>query len=340
MTPEQEQVPAGSHQRSRAYFVTTALVFVFLAVPLAATPQQAGKVWRVGFLGTVPPPIFETFRNALRDLGWIEGQNLVIERRASGQEGRLDNQAADLVRLKVDVIVAPGSVAVRAARAATSAIPIIMIAGLDPVATGLVTSLSRPGGNVTGFTVGASSEIVAKWLELLKQAVPTAMRIAVLVDARQPGEERELNLKRMEAAARSLQVGLRHHLVDGPEQFEGAFIDAVKGGANAMAVITSPMLDVNQKRIIALTLRHRLPSIAFFGSYAAAGGLMSYGPDLPALFQSTAAYTDRIFKGANPADLPVQQPSQPKLILNLKTAKALGLTIPPSLLLRADQMIE
>jgi len=334
------QVPAGSHQTRRAHLATTVLALVLLAVPLAARAQQAGKVWRIGFLGTVPPPIFETFRHALRDLGWIEGQNLAIERRATGQEGRLDDQAADLIRLKVDVIVAPGPVAVRAARAATSTIPIIMIAGLDPVATGWVASLARPGGNVTGFTVGASSEMLAKWLELLKEAVPTVVRIAVLVDSRQPAEERELNLKRMEAAARSLHVDLRHHLVGGPDQFGGAFIDAAKGRANAMAVITSPMLDVNQERIIALTLRHRLPSIAFFGSYASAGGLMSYGPDLPALFRSTAAYVDRIFKGTSPADLPVQQPPQPKLLLNLKTAKALGLTIPPSLLLRADQVIE
>ena len=159
----------------RRRFLLTSLAGA-LAVPLGAEAQKDDKVRRVGFLGIVPPPIFETFRHALRDLGWNEGQNLAIERRATGQDGRLDDQAADLVRLKVDVIVAPGPVAVRAAMAATSTIPIIMIAGLDPVATGLVTSVSRPGGNVTGFTVGASSEIVAKWLELLKEAVPTAAR--------------------------------------------------------------------------------------------------------------------------------------------------------------------
>ena len=334
------QVPRGSRRRRGAHLATTALVFVLLTVPLVIRAQQAGKVWRIGFLGTVPPPLFETFRQALGDLGWIEGRNLAIERRATGQDGRLDDQAAALIRLKVDVIIAPGGLAVRAARAATSTIPIIMIAGLDPVATGLVTSLSRPGGNITGFAIGASPEIVAKWLELLKEAVPTVARIAVLVDGRQHAEEQESNLKRMEAAARSLRVDLRHLVVGGPDQFEGAFIDAARGGANAMVIMTTPMLDVHQERIIALTLRHRLPSIAHFGSYAAAGGLMSYGPDLPALFRSTATYTDRILKGTNPADLPVQQPAQPKLLLNLKTAKALRIAIPPALLLRADQVIE
>jgi putative ABC transport system substrate-binding protein len=311
-----------------------------LVVPPGAEAQQRNKVARIGFLGTVPPLIFEAFRDALGNLGWTDGQNLSIERRVIGQDGRLDAQAAELVRLSVNVIVAPGPVAVRAAKAATSTIPIIMIAGVDPVASGLVTSLSRPGGNVTGFTVGASSDIVAKWLELLKATVPTATRIVVLIDSHHPAEEREANLKSMEAAARSIHVDLQRLLVGGPDQFDRAFMDAAKGGAKAMAVLTTPMLDVNQESIIALSLRHRLPSIALFGSYPAAGGLMSYGPDLPALFRSAAAYVDLILKGASAADLPVQQPTQPKLVLNLKSAKALGLTIPPSLLLRADKVIE
>jgi putative ABC transport system substrate-binding protein len=306
--------------------------------PVATQPAE--KVRRIGLLGTIPPPIFDTFRSTLRDLGWIEGRNLSIERRVAGSDGQLDAQAADLARLKVDVIVAPGPVAVRAARAATSTTPIVMIAGLDPVATGLVTSLARPGGNVTGFTVGASTEVLAKWIELLRDAVPTTPRIALLVDRHQPAPEREANLQRMEAAARSLRIPLQQFLVGGPDQFESALTAAVASGSRAMAVMTTPMLDVNQERIIALTLRHRLPSIAFFGHYATAGGLISYGPDLHSLFRATAAYVDRILKGVSAGDLPVQQPPQPRLVLNLKTAQALGLALPPSLLLRADQVIE
>jgi putative ABC transport system substrate-binding protein len=290
--------------------------------PVATQPAE--KVRRIGLLGTIPPPIFDTFRSTLRDLGWIEGRNLSIERRVAGSDGQLDAQAADLARLKVDVIVAPGPVAVRAARAATSTTPIVMIAG----------------GNVTGFTVGASTEVLAKWIELLRDAVPTTPRIALLVDRHQPAPEREANLQRMEAAARSLRIPLQQFLVGGPDQFESALTAAVASGSRAMAVMTTPMLDVNQERIIALTLRHRLPSIAFFGHYATAGGLISYGPDLHSLFRATAAYVDRILKGVSAGDLPVQQPPQPRLVLNLKTAQALGLALPPSLLLRADQVIE
>jgi putative ABC transport system substrate-binding protein len=239
----------------------------------------------------------------------------------------------------VDVIVAPGPVAVAAARAATSTIPVIMIAGVDPVAAGWVTSLPRPGGNVTGFTVGASPELGAKWVELLKEAAPRLTRIAVFQDARVDAAERAISLQPMQSAARALRLQIHPLAVAGPDEFAAATSEAAKGRADALATYTTPMLDLNQEQIIALTVRYRWPSIALFGHYAIAGGLLSYGPDLSAIFRSVA-YVDRILNGAKAAELPVQQPSQVKLVLNSRTAKILKLQIPRSLLARADQVIE
>src|SRR5262245_17423597 len=310
-----------------------------VGLPLAAEAQQPGNVRRIGLLGTIRAEHLDTFRAALRDLGWIEGQNLGIERRASGPGGSLGDQAADLSRLGVDVIVAPGPVAVDAARSATATIPIIMVAGTDPVAAGWVTSLARPSGNVTGFTIGASPEIGAKWLELLKEAVPTLTRLAVLMEARVGSEEQAIS-RPMESAARSLRLQVQPLVVTGPDDFVAAFGEAARRRADALVHVATPMLDVNQDRLIAFTVRHRLPSIGLFAHYATAGGLMAYGPDLSAIFRSVAAYADRILRGAKAADLPVQQPTEVKLVLNRKTAKALKLQIPRSFLARVDQVIE
>jgi putative ABC transport system substrate-binding protein len=316
---------------------------VLLAAPLAAEAQQAGKVPRIGFLrGTSPsdrPPLLDAFRQGLRELGWVEGQNIVIDYRyAEGRFDRLPDLAAELVRLKVDIIVAQPVPAVAAAKNATETIPIVMISGGDPVVLGFVASLARPGGNVTGSSYGVGLELVGKQLELLKETVPKVRRVAVLWNPANPGHPpaiREVNV-----AARSLGVQLQLLEARGSNEFDGAFAAMAKERVGALLVLSDAMFALHRTRLADLAARSRLPAAYGTREMVEAGGLMSYGSSLRDLFRRAATYVDKILKGAKPGDLPVEQPTKFELVINIKTAKALGLTIPQSLLQRADEVIQ
>jgi putative ABC transport system substrate-binding protein len=327
----------------RRTFLGTLGLSVF-AAPLAAEAQQAGKVARIGYLTTnlaANPQQRDAFLQGLRDLGYIESRNLVIESRSA--EGNLDRfpaLAAELVTLKVDVIVAASTPPALAAKRATSTIPVVFAAAADAVASGLVTSLGHPGGNVTGLSFLAP-ELVGKCLEQLKQAVPGVSRVAVLSHPGALGErtEREM-LKRAEVTARGLGVRLQFLEARRPDDFDRDFSEMNKGRAGALTVLTSIMLFDERKRLVDLAAKNRLPAVYPWREAVDAGGLMAYGANLNDLYRRAATYVDKILKGAKPADLPVEQPTKFELVINLKTAKALGLTIPPSLLGRADEVIQ
>jgi putative ABC transport system substrate-binding protein len=284
----------------------------------------------------------EAFLQGPRDLGYVEGRNLVIEwRDAEGKPERFPALAAELVALKVDVIVAAGgTLGALAAQQATRTLPIVFTAVGDPVAEGLVTSLARPGGNVTGLST-VSSELVGKSLELLRQAVPGVSRVAFLLkpDA-MPGRAKKDRLKAADLTARALGVRLQVVEARGPEDFDRAFSDMTRTRAGALAVLATPVFDNERWRLVDLATKNRLPTVYSFRGDVEAGGLMSYGPDLADLFRRSATYVDNILKGAKPGDLPVEQPTKFELVINLKTAKALGLTIPPSVLAQADHVVE
>jgi putative ABC transport system substrate-binding protein len=312
--------------------------------PPAAEAQETPKVARIGWLGPMlgnNPQFIEAFRRGLRDLGYVEGRHFVMEfRGAGGQIERFSAAAAEIVALKVDVIVAGGTLMTRAAMRATRSVPIVSPVMNDPVGDGLVASLARPGGNVTGLSV-VGLELVAKRLELLKLAIPGISRLAVL---RQPGgvpEQTEKDLlKEFEAAARALGLQLQFVEVRRADDLDKAFADATKGRANAVAVFGGAMFFDARKRLVALAARHRLPAVYGGREYVDVGGPMSYGMDLTDLHRRAAAYVDKILKGAKPGDLPVEQPTKFELVINLKSAKALGLTLPPALLARADEVVE
>jgi putative ABC transport system substrate-binding protein len=315
-----------------------------LAAPLAAEGQQAAKIARIGYLSpnlAASPHLPEAFRQGLRNLGYVEGRNVVIEYRdAEGKPERLPALAAELVALKVDVIVAPGTPQALAARQATRTLPIVFATAADPVESGLVTSLARPAGNVTGLSILAPA-LVGKRLELLTQAVPGVSRVAVLW---QPGGHDERTdkdiLKAAEVAARALGVQLQVVEARGPADFDRAFSDMTRARAGALTVLTGIMFLNERRRLVDLTARNRVPAVYGGRDFVHAGGLLSYGPNLADLYRRAATYVDKILKGAKPGDLPVEQPTKFELVINLKTAKALGLTIPPALLQRADQVIE
>jgi putative tryptophan/tyrosine transport system substrate-binding protein len=318
---------------------------MLLAAPLAAAPQPA-KIARVGYLVgaslATSPHLHEAFRQGLRDLGYLEGRNLVIEyRSAEGKFERLSALAAELVALKVDVVVAVNPLAALAAKQATTALPIVFAAVGDPVTDGLVISLARPGGNVTGLSLSAAPEIVGKRLELLKQAVPGVSWVAVLW---QPGGVPERTergmLKEAELAARALGMRLQFVEARGSADLDRAFLDVTRARAGALAMLPSVMFFNERRRLVDLTATCRLPAVYIVREFVDAGGLMAYGPDVADVYRRAATYVDKILKGVKPADLPVEQPTKFELIINLKTAKALGLTIPPSLLGRADEVIE
>ena len=315
---------------------------VLLTAPFPAEAQQPGKVYRIGVLeqGGLPGPnpVYEAFRQQLHQLGYIEGQNIVFEYRpAEGRAERLPDFAAELVRLKVDVIVAGGTLGPQAAKHATGTIPIVLAAAGDPVGTGLVASLAKPGGNVTGLS-NHSAELTGKRLQLTKEVVPGLSRVAVLWNAANPIAE--LVFKETEAAARTLGVQIQSLEVRSSDDFENALLAAVNGRAGALFVVDDPLVFRNRTRIAEFAARNRLPATAFYKQFAEAGGLMTFGASLADLYRRAAIFVDKILKGAKPADLPVEQPTKFELVINLKTAKALGLTIPPSLLQRADQVIE
>jgi putative tryptophan/tyrosine transport system substrate-binding protein len=320
------------------------LILALLAVPVAAEAQQAARIYRLGFLvsGSPPAPSDQKttatlLATALRELDYVEGRNLVIERRyARGQLDRLPGLVRELVRLRMDVIVAIGSAAIRAAKDATSTIPIVMYGNFDPVAIGLVASLAQPGGNVTGVVIAPGGTLAGKKLELLKEAVPRAARIVFLAPDDPNVQPQVLELQR---AASSLGVQLTIMVArDGDYDRAFATIAADRPGALFVAAHNYFMRD--RKQIIELAGKHRLPAIYESSEQVEEGGLMSYGGSLSRQVRRLAAYVHRILGGTKPADLPVEQPTTFELVINLKTAKALGLTIPPSLLLRAEQIIE
>jgi len=316
---------------------------VLLAAPLAADAQQAGKVPRIGFLAAAAPSDvsarLDAFRQGLRALGWVEGQNIVIDYRfAEGRYDRLPDLAAELVRLKVDIIVSVASQGVAAAKNATETIPIVMISVGDPVGLGFVASLARPGGNVTGSSFSVGLEIVGKGLELLKETVPKVRRVAILLNPANPAHP--LAISEVNVAARSLGVQLQVLEARSLNEFDGAFAAMAKERVGALLVLTDGMFILHRTRLADLAARSRLPAAYGTREMVEAGGLMSYGPSLPDLFRRSATYVDKILKGAKPGDLPVEQPTKFEFVINLKTAKALGLTIPQSLLQRADEIIQ
>jgi putative ABC transport system substrate-binding protein len=313
---------------------------VLLAAPLAAGAQQAAKIARIGYLSpnlAANPHLHEAFRQGLRDLGYVEGRNLVIEYRdAEGKRERLPALAAELVALRVDVIWAGNTIGALAAKQATSTLPIVFLAG-DPVGNGLVTSLARPGGNVTGLASTDNPDIVGKRLEQLKRAVPGVNRVAVLW---QPGGTNKDLVQGTEVAARALGMSLQVVEARGPENFDIAFSDMTRARADALTVLPSTMFIAERQRLVGLAAKNRLPAVYQSREFVDAGGLMAYGPNFADIYRRAATYVDKILKGAKPADLPVEQPTKFELVINLKTARALGLTMPPSLLGRADEVIQ
>jgi len=321
------------------------LILGILAAPLAAEAQRQAKVPRIGYLSgsgdpSAPGHQVEAFRQGLRDRSYIEGKNILVEYRyVEGKLDRVPGLVAELVQLKVDVLVIglllPG---VRAAKEATKIIPIVMVSAVDPVAAGIVGSLARPGGNITGLAT-LQRDLSGKRLELVKEVVPGMSRVGVLWDANAPGPV--IAFKEYEAAARILKAELQSLEVRGPNpDLEGAFQAAAKGRASALITIRNPVLRRYPKRIAELAIKNRLPSMYEGSDYVEAGGLMYYGANDAEMFRRAAIYVDRILKGAKPAELPVEQPTKFDLVINLKTAKALGLRIPQSILLRVDEVIE
>jgi ABC-type uncharacterized transport system substrate-binding protein len=302
--------------------------------------QPAAKVYRIGFFlgatGESVASLFGAFSEGLRDLGYVEGRNVIFERRyADGHMDRLPEIAAELVRLRVDVIVTGSSIHVAAARQATKTIPIVMVFTADPVQAGFVASLARPGGNVTGLSADASSELWSKYLTFLKELVPKFSRVGVLGQVKTQVEFAELD-----AASRRLDIALEVVDMRSPSDLNGAFSTMISKRVGALLVVVSPLTYLLKESIAELAIKHRLPTISNANQYAEAGLLMSYGPKLEDLYRQAATYVDKILRGAKPADLPVEQPSKFELAINLKTAKALGLTMPQSLLLRAEEVIQ
>jgi ABC-type uncharacterized transport system substrate-binding protein len=326
----------------RKNVIRLTLCAMLLALCVPAEAQQQKKIPRIGvlwpFLPTVGPPLAEAFRHGLRNLGYVEGQNIAIEYRYSeGKDSRLPDLAGELLRLNVDVIFAPTTTAALAAKSATSEIPIIIATAAEPVGSGLVTSLARPGGNVTGLSLLAGLEMSGKQLELLKEALPKLTRVAVLAD---PASSPTAGLlKEAKQAARSMGVQLRVLEARDPDELEGAFSTIKKERVGALLVIAAPFVGSNP-RIVSFATSIRLPAMYPYSESVDAGGLMSYGPNRPDLFRRAAIYVDKILKGAKPADLPVEQPTKFELVINLKTAKQIGLRIPQSVLYRADRVIK
>ena len=317
---------------------TLALALGLFLAPLAADAQQPGKAYRIGVLATTHWPPFDSFRAGLRELGYIEGQNMAIEYRWAEQRTTLfPNLAADLVRLQVDVIVTWGTPAAQAAKTATSTIPIVMASIGDAVGTGLVTSLAHPGGNITGQSA-LNPELEGKRLELLKEAVPTASRLAALWHPANPIAA--LLLKETQVAAQQLGLQVQAVEVHSPIDLEGAFAAMALQHADALVVVPDAFFVLNRTRVAELAIHHRLPAIYQYAEHVHAGGLIAYGPNYHELFRRAATYVDKILKGAKPADLPVERPMKFDLFINLKTAKALGLTMPPILLFQADEVIQ
>jgi putative ABC transport system substrate-binding protein len=315
---------------------------MLLTFSFSAEAQRPKQLPRIGYLGanfpSTNPDRIEAFQQGLRELGYVEGKSIVIEwRYAEGKQDRLPALAAELVRLKVDVIVTAGPPPTRAAKEATSTIPIVMGFDNDPVGNGFVASLARPGGNITGLATLAP-EISGKQLELLKEIVPRLSRVAVLGTSTQPGNAQAL--REVEVAAGAFGVQLQYLDVRGPKDIETAFQAAPKGRADAVLVLSSAVINSHRIQVADLAIKNRLPAVYGQPQYVEDGGLMSYAPSYTDLFRRAATYVDKILKGAKPAGLPVEQPTKFELIINLKAAKQIGLTIPPNVLVRADRVIK
>jgi putative tryptophan/tyrosine transport system substrate-binding protein len=314
----------------------------FLAMPLAAMAQQPARAWRIGYLAAGPrppdgaPPV--ALRQALQELGYVDGQNLTyVGRWGEARSERLPVLAAEMAALKVDVIVTFGGKAAQTIQAATSTIPIVFIGSGDPVGVGLVASMSRPGRNITGIS-DQSAELSAKRLELLREVVPRAERIAVLWNA--DDQSMTLRYREIEKAARVLRVTVQPLGVREPEDFDQAFSTMTRDRPDALVLVTDVLTSLNRKLVLDFATAHGIPAIYEYGFLVREGGLMSYGPNLDDLLRRAAIYVDRILKGAKPGELPVEQPTRYYLLVNTKPAKALGLTIPQSVLLRADEVIQ
>jgi putative ABC transport system substrate-binding protein len=324
-------------------FIST-LAGGLLAAPLAAEGQPAGKVYRVGYLSPIPVaerdsnPYFDIFRREMRQRGYVEGQNFVLEHRfVEGSPGRDSEVVAELVRLNVDVIVAVSQPVVQAAKQVTRIIPIVMFGAGDPVSTGLVASLARPGGNITGLSQ-LSPELSGKRLGFLKEVVPGVSRVAILWNPTNPSNAPQLRETKVVAQALGVQLQLLG--VRGRQDFESGFQAATRGRAGALITLDDLLIFTHRIQIVALAAKSRLPAIYGWPAFAEAGGLMSYGPDFRDMYRQAAVFVDKILKGARPGDIPIEQPTKFELVINLKTAKALGLIIPQSLRQRADQVIE
>jgi putative tryptophan/tyrosine transport system substrate-binding protein len=313
-----------------------------LAAPLAAEAQQVGKVYRIGVLERTSPPLntanFDAFRQGLQDLGYVEGKNLVIEyRSAEGRSERFPTLATELVNLKVDLILTRGTPATLAAKKVTGTIPVVMAASGDPIGGGIVTSLARPGGNVTGLSA-VVADVMGKRLELLSEMVPAVSRIGAILNMSNPAVVTEW--KELQVAGQPPGMELQLLDVRTRGELEHAFEAAVQHRVRALLVGIDDLTLMHRRVIVDLAAKHRMPAIYASREFVDAGGLMTYGISYPHLYRRAATYVDKILRGGKPADLPIEQPTKFELVINLKTAKALGLTIPPSLLLRADQVIE
>jgi putative ABC transport system substrate-binding protein len=316
------------------------LTLSLLVAPLAAEAQPPGKVYRIGYLATIPPPahLWEALLDGLRERGYSEGRNLVFERRFSeGNAERFPEFAAEMVQLGVDCIIAITTPAALAVKNATTTIPIVMTTAIDPVGAGLVASLARPGGNVTGNAI-LYAELSTKRLEFLKEVVPSLSRVMVLWNAANPANASVW--QGTQAAARALGLLLHSQEVRDPQDFAGAFALIAQARPDALLVLDDALINMHRQHIAEFATQERLPSVFAARESVVAGGLMSYGPSLPDLFRRAATYVDKILKGVKPADLPMEQPMKFELVINLKTAKALGMTMPPSLLFLADEVIQ
>jgi putative ABC transport system substrate-binding protein len=323
----------------RNKIVDFVLCAMFLALGSLAEAQSPGKVYRIGFLSTNPPDAhaWDALLDGLRGRGYIEGRNILFERRFSeGKAERFPEFAAEMVRLKADIIIVTTTPAAFAAKNATQTIPIIIPTALDPVGTGLVASLARPGGNITGLS-SLAPELSGKRLELLKEVVPGMTRVAVLWNPANPANASVW--KETQAAARALGLQLQSQEVRGPQDIEGAFALTAQARPDALLVLSDSLINMHRQQIAEFVTQKHLPSVFASTEGVMAGGLMSYGPSLPDRYRRTAYYVDRILKGAKPADLPVEQPIKFEFIINLKAAKQIGLTIPPNVLARADKVI-
>jgi putative ABC transport system substrate-binding protein len=309
------------------------------AASLNAEAQELGKVSRIGSLSPAGNPAFEgVFLDAMRGLGYVEGKNLIVERRyADNQLERLPALAAELVSLKVDVIVATGTVAPLAVKRVTTTIPVVIWSTGDPVGSGIASSLARPGGNITGLTID-SPELAAKRLQLLKEIVPGLTRVAVIWNAANPYAA--VVFRETQQAARLLAIQIESIEVRSPLDFDSAFGAVIKGNPTGLVVVEDPLTFIEMNRIVNFATTNRLPVMYGMKEFVSAGGLIAYGPDYPDLLRRAATYVDKILKGAKPGDLPIEQPTKFGLIINLKTAKALNLTVPQSLLLRTDEVIQ